>query len=385
MSNIKIETLSPVHIGSGNMLQNNTDFIVTKEDGDRFIHIIEERKILELIGEEHLDNWLLSIEKKEPTLDLIKRFAPSSKIEDFSKQRITCYASNVKPSDTLKEIMHNGTGLPYIPGSSIKGAIRTAIVASLINKNDKTEIAEKIIQTRRTKDGEIPRTDRFGNKMVFADNIEKDLFGRDPNSDVFRFIRVGDAYFEEDCVIATRMINLNITHQNDLWDESKSQFVQALGPGERSSFQMNVAQDYYLWAKSKFPALGDMPNELQSIPNLFMMINAHTEKLVKEEIAFWKDIDKTGADLYVEIMEDMLKSIEICGNNGTSCVLRIGHASGWRFITGAWTENLPNFEIDVVNAARPNNRKYEEYDFPKTRRVDQDSDILGFVKLTIEE
>lgn len=221
--------------------------------------------------------------------------------------------------------------------------------------------------------------------MVFADNIEKDLFGRDPNSDVFRFIRVGDAYFEEDCVIATRMINLNITHQNDLWDESKSQFVQALGPGERSSFQMNVAQDYYLWAKSKFPALGDMPNELQSIPNLFMMINAHTEKLVKEEIAFWKDIDKTGADLYVEIMEDMLKSIEICGNNGTSCVLRIGHASGWRFITGAWTENLPNFEIDVVNAARPNNRKYEEYDFPKTRRVDQDSDILGFVKLTIEE
>jgi CRISPR type III-A-associated RAMP protein Csm5 len=85
----------------------------------------------------------LSIEKKEPTLDLIKRFAPSSKIEDFSKQRITCYASNVKPSDTLKEIMHNGAGLPYIPGSSIKGAVRTAIVASLINKMTKPRLPKK--------------------------------------------------------------------------------------------------------------------------------------------------------------------------------------------------------------------------------------------------
>jgi CRISPR type III-A-associated RAMP protein Csm5 len=32
---------------------------------------------------------------------------------------------------TLKECIHSGLGVPYIPGSSIKGAIRTAIVATL--------------------------------------------------------------------------------------------------------------------------------------------------------------------------------------------------------------------------------------------------------------
>ena len=42
-----------------------------KEGKDSFIHIIDERKILELIGEEHLDNWIFSIEK-ESTLDLVK-------------------------------------------------------------------------------------------------------------------------------------------------------------------------------------------------------------------------------------------------------------------------------------------------------------------------
>ena len=62
-------------------------------------------------------------------------------------------------------------------------------------------------------------------------------------------------------------------------------------------------------------------------------------------------------------------------SNGKSCILRVGHASGWRFITGAWTERLDNFNTDVVNATRPRNFRYQDYDFPKTRRVDEDSDV----------
>src|SRR5690554_4838026 len=121
MNKVKIETITPVHIGSGNVLQNETDFIVTKEGRDNFIHIIDERKILEIIGEEHLYNWLLSIENKESTLDLVKRYASTVEVQDFSLQKITCFAYNIRSEDTVKEIIHNGLGLPYIPGSSIKG------------------------------------------------------------------------------------------------------------------------------------------------------------------------------------------------------------------------------------------------------------------------
>lgn len=367
MSNIKIETVTPVHIGSGNMLQNNINFIVTKDENDSYIHIIDERKILDLIGEEHLDNWLLSIEKKEPTLDLIKRFASSSKIEDFSRQRITCWASNVKPSDSLKEIMHNGIGLPYIPGSSIKGAIRTAIMATLVEKVENKE--SKI---------------KFGNK-VKACNIEQELFGTDPNSDIFRFIRIGDTHFERDSVIALRMLNLSIKKNNDdLWDSGKPQIIEAIGAGEESYTRITIAKDYYKWAKLLFNRLGTLPEEIQTLSSLFMLINKYTRRLVEDEIYFWDEINKTGAEEYVDVMREILDKITECPN-GKSCVLRIGHASGWRFITGAWTESLDNFETDVVNASRPNNFRYKEYDFPKTRRLDEDSDVLGFVKLTIEE
>ena len=73
-----------------------------------------------------------------------------------------------------------------------------------------------------------------------------------------------------------------------------------------------------------------------------------------------------------------------CGcQEGKECVLRLGHASGWRFITGAWTENLDNFKSEIVPASRPKNFNYEQYVFPKSRRLDEDGDIFGFVKLEL--
>jgi len=44
---------------------------------------------------------------------------------------------------------------------------------------------------------------------------------------------------------------------------------------------------------------------------------------------------------------------------------------------------MGNFKDVVIPASRPNNQRYEDYDFPKTRRLDEDSYILGFVKLTM--
>lgn len=386
MSKIIIETLSPIHIGSGDLLQNNTDFVVSKHGKESYIYVTEEAKILELIGSEHIDNWLLSIEKKESTVELVKRYAPNALPADYSQRQVFCYATGIKTDETLKETIHNGQGLPYIPGSSIKGAIRTAVLTSFVDiVRDKED---KIIQKRRIKkEGqqplEVPKLDKNNNKLLYADIIEKELFGSDPNSDIFRFIRVGDAYFDKNSTIATRMINLNITHKDNLFDISKPQLIEAIGNEETSTFSLNVTADYYKWVKSKFPTLGNLPAELQSISGLFSLINMHTQKLIEDEIEYWKNVETTGAEYYIETLEDLLEEVKECRNE-SSCVLRIGHGSGWRFITGAWTEQLSNFKTDVINAARPQNYRYSEYDFPKTRRVDEDSYVLGFVKLTME-
>jgi CRISPR-associated protein Csm5 len=45
---------------------------------------------------------------------------------------------------------------------------------------------------------------------------------------------------------------------------------------------------------------------------------------------------------------------------------------------------LANFEDVVIPASRPKNFNYTQFDFPKSRRIDEDSDVLGFVKLSIK-
>jgi len=372
MSEIKIEILSPVHIGSGNMLQKNTDFVTTGDGENNYIRIVDDRKILELIGEEHLNDWLLCIERKDNTKELVKRYAPNSKVADYSKRRLLDCSHGVNKNDTLKEYIHSGLGQPYIPGSSLKGAIRTAILATLADKISNKE--DKI------KSG---RTDKFGTAQLTASKIEQELFGKDPNSDIFRFIQVGDAYFEKDIEIALRVVNINIRPQKDLQDNSKPQLIEALGIGIESSFQMKIATDYYTWVKANFPALGNLPIEINSLQHLFLLINHHTRQLVEDELEYWKNTNKTGAEDYVENMEKILDEIQSCVE-GSECVLRIGHASGWRFITGAWAEKLANFEDIVIPASRPKNFNYTQFDFPKSRRIDEDSDVLGFVKLSIK-
>jgi CRISPR type III-A-associated RAMP protein Csm5 len=366
MSTIKIETLTPVHVGSGNLLYNNTDFVSEKIDGEPHLVVISEEKIWKLLGEQHLDNWLQAIAERKNLKEFLKVFIPEAKSKDYGKRRIPLFAE-LKQNDTLKEVIHNGMGLPYIPGSSIKGAIRTAVLASVVN-------------TIHDKENTI-RESKNEKSFVSAKKIEMRTFGSDPNNDAFRFIQVGDAYFEKECEIATRLVNLNITHKDQLMDTSKPQIVEAIGTEAESTFQLNVAINHYNFAKSSAKQLGKLP--IQSISDLFKMINQHTKILVNDEIEYWNDINKVGADDYINEMQKIMNKIDSC-EQGKSCVLRIGHASGWRFITGAWTETLTNFKEVVVPASRPRNNTYMEYDFPKTRRLDEESFILGFVKLTVE-
>ena len=238
MSRIELKTLTPIHIGNGNFLQNNADFVVYQEDENSFINVIDPRKILALVGEEHLDS---------------KNAQP----DDYALRVITNFAE-VKTSDTLKECLHNGMGLYYIPGSSIKGAIRTAVLSTLA----KGKSLESKIKDR--------------NNKVNAKQIEKDFFGRDPNSDVFRFLQVGDAYFEDDCGIATCMVNLNIRKKEDLMDNSKTQIVEAIGIENSTTFQMKIANAYYRWAKDRQPGdIATLPQEMESWAALFFLLNTY--------------------------------------------------------------------------------------------------------------
>ena len=380
MSEIKIETLTSVHIGSGESLQYGTDFVPAKIDDENYLSVVDPKKVLNLIGIENISYWVAAIERKESTSSVVKRFAPTAKVEDYSKRMIVEWSA-AKGTDTLKEHIHDGRGIPYIPGSSIKGAIRTAVLASLAGS---VSIKEKKIDKTKYVDskGNLIPKDKIKYKAD-ATNIEHELFGSNPNEDVFRFLRVGDAYFGNNYEVAVKMVNINERERQSFWDTSKPQLIEAIGPEDYSAFQMRINLDGYDLAKDSVNAL---PNCMRSTASLFEIINNHTRQLLESEIDYWQERvvndDSDKVSKYLKKIKEILNVVGKC-KQGQECVLRIGHGSGWRFITGAWAENLDNFDSLVVPVSRPKNFKYEQFDFPKSRRVYDECELLGFVKLSI--
>lgn len=376
MSKIKLETLTAVHVGSGTKLSNKTEFI---SEGD-YVHVIDERKVLELIGSDHVREWVTSIGEDGDIKQLVKRFAPNAKPADYSLRQLDRYA-DVKDDDTLKECIHDGCGHPYIPGSSLKGAIRTAVLA---------EVAEN---------AKIPE-DKLKNKYgkYSAEAVEQKMFGEDPNRDVFRFLQIGDAFFEPGCEAAIRLVMyLNITQRDDLVTtrDRKPQLAEVIWDGE-SEFRLTINRRGYQLAEKgtekdgKVFKMQAMPAWLASEKALLQTCNKHTIKLLKREIEFWESVSEemTGADDYIDKLKDMLEYAKDCEGQ-PACVLRLGHAVGWDFITGGWSRRFSCFEEGhntIVDAARPGNFKYSGYDFPKSRRLDaEEGDMLGFVRLTLAD
>ena len=357
MSRVKIKLCTPLHIGSGNLLQIGSDVVKYTKNGKNLLGVVDLHKVMKLIGDKRsdIDKWALAIERGESTADVVRNLARGADESSYVSRVIINYCKELKKTDTLKEFIHDGMNRPYIPGSSIKGAIRTAILASEANSE----------------------------KPTMIDHYEDDKFGKNPQQSIFRFLSVGDAIIRGNVKTeALRLINLN-EREKSFIDESKSQVTEVLPYDTESETTIKLNVDRY----PRCEDLPRLPQSMTSIQKLFSTINAHTKRLLQYEIQYWKDRrddpNADGVDEYLEQIDMILnEDVKDCETSINSCILRIGHASGWNFITGGWARNVRNFRESYVPKCRPKNNNYLNYDFPKSRRIAEDIDILGFVKLT---
>lgn len=221
---MKLETLTSLHIGSGNMLQKDSDFVFGK-DAENFsvVGVIDPRKVLALVGEENIDAWTVAIENGRSTNDIVKQYAPNATIADYSLHTIDSYLS--RTPQQIKEFIRDGLDRPYIPGSSIKGAIRTAVLASI---------------AATMNDADLRATRNNGN--ITAKTFEAKVFGKDPNHDVFRYLLVGDAFATGYRTAVYNMVNINERTERGFWDTSKQMATEVLLCGTEVDFSLVLKQ-----------------------------------------------------------------------------------------------------------------------------------------------
>ena len=398
MSKVKLTTITPIHVGSGNVLHYNVDYAMQELEDGLFVGIIDPAKVYQIVGQERLDQWVSIIDQGKDIKEFVGNCSKESiTIEDYCRRRLWCpQGMHPKQNDELREMIHDGFGHAYIPGSSIKGAIRTALLSYFINET-KFDIDRNIKVEK--KENEWKQKTEYTAKS----NVEKKLFGPDPNSDCMRFVQVGDALFDYDCENVLNMTNLNIRERNSFLDESKHQYVEVVTEDEEShTFNINIGtliSDNYIDRFNQFVSKWNETHDekqkknaihklkIDGISSLVPIINQHTLRLLRSEERLWSEYDsEDGVSQYISAIRHLRQQVKSCAEN--ECILRIGHASGWRFTTGAWTEEVKDDDIwyGIVDAARPNNETYSDFPFPKSRRINYERGtgmiLLGFVKLT---
>ena len=130
---LNIQTLTPLHIGSGRELGYNFDYLKFGKE----IAVTDSKKILGILGTENIGQWVNAIDRGEDIVSLIKRRKNDITAPDVA-QRILQIKDNVPNNRPvpIKEQLHLGSPLrPILPGSSIKGSIRTALLTQLIYEN----------------------------------------------------------------------------------------------------------------------------------------------------------------------------------------------------------------------------------------------------------
>lgn len=134
---ITIETLGPLYIGSGREIWKK-DWILNRRDNTAYI--IDEIKLFNYLRN---NNLLSSFEKfmlSNARGGLFEWAKENKVINDIihqtSKYSLDC--ENIVDVNTVKGIqtfIKDGYGMPYIPGSSIKGAIRNILLSQSIEKD----------------------------------------------------------------------------------------------------------------------------------------------------------------------------------------------------------------------------------------------------------
>lgn len=383
MNKILVETLTPLHIGSGRTLQSNTEYLYFNES--KTVSIIDEHKVLKIIGEENIDIWVNIIEKGENLLDYLKQRSPSKNIVPIqTHKRLLKLNGNSNPivgkSGIIREQLFSGNGQPILPGSSLKGAVRTAIFNQAILKNP-------LFATRINDFKELGYNGKIKYK---GGQLEKKYFGGDPNHDIFRLLRIGDTHFKQtECILAE---TLNEEGDTQKIKQSVQQHIECIPTNESALCSIQIPKDLFKEIEKRPSELSLMKgiDSVKSIPIIFTQINAHSKKHIEQEIKKYELLHlPPQANSYVEILKQLLESYQSLSDK--QCILRVGFGTGYLSMTGGWAEEhwkyIPNINYqkemdDLATTVRKTN-EYNGMALPKSRKLVLGGIPLGFLKLTL--
>jgi CRISPR-associated protein Csm5 len=299
-----LETITPVHIGSG-------------EDIEPYEYVIKDNKLYKI----NLEKFILSLDIKDrekfvhisafdmvQTRNFIRENANLQYITEYSidvdSMVRNIYEKKIGDYNNVLSIRTfiNTLNRYIIPGSSTKGAIRTAILFSMATK---------------------PISDTY--------NIEKNVFKyRNPHDDPFRCLSISDSYYIDAnnmCVYSastyTRKDKFVESGYKILFEGTKSYYT---------NIPVTISQDIFIDDETK------KNNNFINIDrdNIISSCNSFYGEIINNELLFFNREDTR--DIYDRYK--MLKS-DLSSSDERSFIMRFGWGTGYNTKTINLAKSVP--------------------------------------------
>ena len=255
VENIVITTATPVFVGSGDTL-NATQYIYLPEDNlmliphERdWIRFLRENNLMERY-ENYVRNYGLANQQgRNRSSGGAPKLAEWLKGERISKNKMAAIPGrHVKAAQIHREkaadlhlCVKNAFAQPYLPGSSLKGAIRSAVLFHQIREKEQVRKTIWNDLMRETSNGEFMRINR-GKWMGISQQMEMKLMEipgtrMRPTDDPFRGLQISDTmpFVSDTCLEVVQKADWSLLKESISY---LTVFRESITPGVSTNFQV---------------------------------------------------------------------------------------------------------------------------------------------------
>lgn len=332
---LKVSILTPMHIGSGVDLLHEYDYAIHKG----YTWRINESTLLE--DQDIDDPKLAETLAGTPPARLLKEsdFSPDS---HYFRYVIKGTPRSTAEGAQLREQLKDTFDRPYLPGSSLKGALRTALAWYAWGQL-----------------GLKPQINQLGRSRQRAgQDYESQIFGPDPQKDLLKALQISDSQ----PVDADRVMILNVRVLNQGGSTGSPIEVEAIRPDTEFAHDLKLDEALFSeWAKKHASSLRG-EEWLRNIPEA---VNQHARARIQQESRWYENNPAGNRPM------TFYRQLEKAQPGPGQFLIQLGWGTGWGDKTfGTRLSEDPVFMEQMINKYHLARGKRKTGDpFPKSRRV----------------
>lgn len=359
---LTLTTLTPLHIGTGRTLMRGFDYVTH----GRRTWVLDDRVLAERLLESAPDDFqrMMMGRPADEFIDPGEYQAANNALFRYvmdGEPKARAHGSQVQ------EQIKDTNDRPFIPGSSLKGALRTAILFGLWSEKQKI-FDEGALSSLN------PRSSKYA-----ADALEKQSLGKNPNYDLLRALQVTDSSTAPADTL--RLVNISV-----LAGSKSGAPVEIEAVNEGVTFEARLSLDGFLLRDEIRRQLDWDETQHKMLKRLVRVINFWTETRLAEDD--WRTVSGP----WKQRMNSLVLMFQ--GLEKNECIFQLGWGGGWdsKTLGAHLTQNQAMFHSMVMKYQRDMDRQksFKKGDhFPKSRRVvigpqGQPLYTLGWVKMKME-